>query len=53
MTAPTMQRADWNHWERPPAGDEVLVLLSGALELVLEAAAVEERVPLEPTRPSS
>ena len=28
--------ADWNHWERHPAGDEIVVLLSGAMDLVLD-----------------
>ena len=43
----TLQTADWNHWERHPAGDEILVLLSGRLELVLETAAGERRATIE------
>lgn len=30
--------ADWPVWERHPAGDEVVMLLSGAADLVLETA---------------
>jgi quercetin dioxygenase-like cupin family protein len=33
------QTADWPHWEVHPAGEEVLHLISGELELVLEGAA--------------
>jgi quercetin dioxygenase-like cupin family protein len=43
----TGQNADWNHWERHPAGDEILVLLSGELELVLETERGEERASLK------
>jgi hypothetical protein len=28
--------ADWDHWERHPAGDEIVSLFSGALDLVLD-----------------
>jgi hypothetical protein len=30
---------DWAHWEMHPAGEELVVLASGALDLVLEDAA--------------
>jgi mannose-6-phosphate isomerase-like protein (cupin superfamily) len=43
----TSQNADWNHWERHPAGDEILVLLSGELELVLDTERGEERASLK------
>lgn len=43
-----MQSADWDHWERHPAGDEILVLISGEMELVLDADHGEERATLEP-----
>jgi mannose-6-phosphate isomerase-like protein (cupin superfamily) len=33
------QKADWPHWERHPAGDEILVLLSGEIDLVLQTRA--------------
>ena len=42
----TRQTADWPHWERHPAGDEILVLLSGEMELVLEMPAGERRAVL-------
>ena len=42
----TSQSADWNHWERHPAGDEILVLLSGEMEVVLDTAAGERRAKL-------
>jgi hypothetical protein len=30
--------ADWPHWERHPAGEELVALISGAVDLVLESA---------------
>ncbi len=44
----TPQTKDWDHWERHPAGEEVLTLLSGELEIVLETEAGEERAVLKP-----
>jgi len=38
----TGQNADWDHWERHPAGEEILVLLSGELELVLDTGEGEQ-----------
>ncbi len=43
----TRQRKDWDHWERHPAGDEILVLLSGELELVLRTARGERHTQLK------
>ena len=43
----TTQSADWNHWERHPAGDEILVLLSGEMELVLDDGEGEKRARVE------
>ncbi|MFO0574990.1 MAG: cupin domain-containing protein [Polyangia bacterium] len=40
------QTADWPHWELHPAGEEVLHLISGALELVLEKPGGERSVML-------
>lgn len=34
---------DWDMWERHPAGDEVVVLMSGAATLVLQTEAGEQR----------
>jgi mannose-6-phosphate isomerase-like protein (cupin superfamily) len=42
------QAADWDHWERHPAGDEILTLLSGEMELVLDMPAGEQRATLRP-----
>ena len=44
----TEQSADWDHWERHPAGEEILVLMSGELELVLDTDEGEQRAVLEP-----
>lgn len=44
----THQSADWNHWERHPAGEEILVLLSGEMEVVLDTAGGEQRAKLAP-----
>jgi len=43
----TSQSTDWDHWERHPAGDEILVLLSGEMELVLDMGAKQERAALQ------
>ena len=32
------ESADWKHWEMHPVGEEVLYLLSGALDLILQGA---------------
>jgi len=37
---------DWAHWEMHPAGDEVVCLLSGALDLVLQDGVGERIVEL-------
>lgn len=41
------ERGPWSGWEMHPAGDEVLYLLSGAMELVLEQSGAESRVRLQ------
>jgi len=38
---------DWDLWEMHPAGDEVMCLLSGAIDVVLDEADGERVVPLE------
>lgn len=40
--------ASWTSWERHPAGEEVVVLLSGRIDLVQRIDGVERRVPLRP-----
>jgi mannose-6-phosphate isomerase-like protein (cupin superfamily) len=42
----TEQSVDWDHWERHPAGDEILVLLSGEMELLIDQAGKQERAVL-------
>lgn len=37
---------DWASWEQHPAGEEVVVLISGALEFVLEVDGGERKVTL-------
>jgi mannose-6-phosphate isomerase-like protein (cupin superfamily) len=39
--------ADWDIWEMHPAGDEIVCLLSGAIDVVLEEERGERVVPLE------
>lgn len=38
--------ADWPHWERHPAGDELLVLTSGEVDIILDEPDGERRVRL-------
>jgi mannose-6-phosphate isomerase-like protein (cupin superfamily) len=38
----------WTSWERHPAGDELVVLLSGRQTLIQEGAAAEQRIDLFP-----
>jgi quercetin dioxygenase-like cupin family protein len=42
----TGQSSDWDHWERHPAGEEILTLLSGEMELVLDMEGGEQRTVL-------
>ena len=39
--------ADWEIWEMHPAGDEIVCLLSGAIDVVLDEEHGERVVPLE------
>ena len=43
----TPQKVDWPIWERHPAGEEILIMLSGEMGLVLELPAGEKRVRLK------
>jgi mannose-6-phosphate isomerase-like protein (cupin superfamily) len=43
----TPQKKDWPHWERHPAGDEILTLMSGEMVMVLETLRGTRRVPLK------
>ena len=38
--------ADWSTWERHPAGDEIVCLIEGALDLVLETDDGEQVIPM-------
>ena len=40
--------ADWPTWERHPAGEEVVILLSGRTDLVQWIDGAERVIPLEP-----
>ena len=42
------QDATWDSWERHPAGEEVVVLLSGRVDLVQELDGAEHVVELRP-----
>ena len=39
----TAQKADWPRWERHPGGDEILVMLSGEMDLVIETRSSDRR----------
>jgi quercetin dioxygenase-like cupin family protein len=43
----TSQSADWVQWERHPAGEEILTLLSGEMELILDMEGGEQRTVLK------
>lgn len=38
--------ADWTSWERHPAGDEIVIQLSGAMDFVVDEGGRERTVPL-------
>ena len=42
------QEVSWDTWERHPAGQEVVVLLSGRVDLVQELDGVAHVIPLRP-----
>jgi mannose-6-phosphate isomerase-like protein (cupin superfamily) len=42
------QAASWDTWEQHPAGEEVVVLLSGRADLIQEVDGRHERVPMSP-----
>jgi uncharacterized cupin superfamily protein len=47
VTLGTMD-ASWTSWERHPAGEEVVLLLSGRVELIQEIDGEEQRVAVDP-----
>lgn len=44
------QTASWSFWERHPAGDELVVLLSGHIDVVQDADGGQRVVALQPGR---
>jgi mannose-6-phosphate isomerase-like protein (cupin superfamily) len=42
------QEGTWNTWERHPGGEELVVLLSGRVDLIQEVEGTERVVALEP-----
>jgi quercetin dioxygenase-like cupin family protein len=42
------QKATWDQWERHPAGEEVVLLLSGRVDLIQEIDGQERKVSLRP-----
>ncbi len=44
----TAQTATWDSWERHPAGDEVVILLSGRIDVVQDLNGGEHVVELHP-----
>ena len=42
------QEASWDSWERHPAGEEVVVVLSGRIDLIQEIDGDERVIPLGP-----
>ena len=47
MVSFSRMTADWSHWERHPAGDELLIVMSGALDLILDEPDGDRRVRLQ------
>jgi mannose-6-phosphate isomerase-like protein (cupin superfamily) len=47
LVGTTPQKTDWPIWERHPGGDEILILLSGELEMVLETRTGTRRTRLK------
>jgi len=47
LVGTTLQKKDWPIWERHPVGDEILILLSGELEMVLETRTGIRKTPLK------
>ncbi len=41
-------KADWPHWEMHPEGEEIIILLEGAMTMVLDRGDTEEKFALEP-----
>lgn len=48
LVAAFVSTEDWPHWEMHPEGDEVLVLIDGAMTMIFEEPAGERRVEMTP-----
>lgn len=46
LVSVSMQNADWTHWERHPAGDELVVQLAGRSAVIQELDGGEVRLEL-------
>lgn len=44
----THSDGDWSSWERHPAGDEVVIVLSGRIDLIQRIGGGERRIALGP-----
>ena len=42
------QATSWDTWERHPAGDEVVILVSGRADLIQDVGGVDQRIPMAP-----
>jgi mannose-6-phosphate isomerase-like protein (cupin superfamily) len=53
LVAALPMRADWTHWEMHPEGEEILTLISGALDLIVEerGASSARTVPMRAGEP--
>lgn len=50
MLSSYLMEADWDHWENHPAGDEVLILTSGRMTMLLEEPSGLREIELTPGR---
>lgn len=48
LVAAFVSTEDWPHWEMHPEGEEVLILIDGAMTLILDESAGERRVEMGP-----
>jgi mannose-6-phosphate isomerase-like protein (cupin superfamily) len=46
LVAEFASSGDWQHWEKHPHGEELLVLLSGSMTMIFEVRGKEQKVEL-------
>jgi mannose-6-phosphate isomerase-like protein (cupin superfamily) len=46
LVSVTEQTQDWTNWEMHPASDEILIMLCGAMELIVEADGKDNTISL-------